>query len=80
MKQTGDKIVYEGKVGVITSTIIPRCKCKRGRYYIVDINGTELKLSVRNTKIEEYIPGKFIYSKPKNFKHNVFRTIGKTNR
>jgi hypothetical protein len=57
MKKVGQKVIYEGKVATITSHIIPKCKCKGGRYYKLQFEGTDNIAKVpMTTTLEDYNP------------------------
>jgi hypothetical protein len=57
MKEVGQKVIYEGKVATITSHIIPKCKCKSGRYYKLQFEGTDDIAKIpMTTKLKDYEP------------------------
>ncbi len=55
--EIGQKVIYEGKVATISGRIIPKCKCKGGRYYKLQFEGTSDIVKVpMTTKLEPYEP------------------------
>jgi hypothetical protein len=46
MIEIGDKVTWDGKVGVVTNINIPKCKCKGKGTYTIDIDGVGYKVPV----------------------------------
>ncbi len=53
MLEVGDKVIWEGKVGIIESISRPKCKCKGMGTYNINVDGVINKVSLR-TKLEKY--------------------------
>ena len=51
--EVGDKVTWNGHVGVITDIIRPKCKCKGQGHYLIDVGGVINKISI-NTKLKLY--------------------------
>jgi hypothetical protein len=51
--EIGNKVTWNGHVGVITDIVKPKCKCKGQGHYVIDVNGVLNKIPL-NTKLELY--------------------------
>jgi hypothetical protein len=53
--EVGDKVTWNGHIGVITDIERPRCKCKGKGNYLIELNGVIKKIPI-TTKLEPYNP------------------------
>jgi hypothetical protein len=51
--EIGDKVTWNGHVGIITDILKPACKCKGKGHYLIDVNGVINKIPI-TTKLEKY--------------------------
>jgi hypothetical protein len=51
--EVGDKVTWDGKVGVVLSINRPKCKCKGKGHYMIDVDGVSYKVPI-TTKLEKY--------------------------
>lgn len=53
--EIGDRVTWNGHIGVITGIERPKCKCKGQGNYLIDVNGVINKIPI-TTKLELYEP------------------------
>lgn len=53
--EIGDKVIWDGQIGVINGIEKPRCKCKGKGYYLIYVNGVINKVPL-TVKLKPYNP------------------------